>query len=120
MSHAEFALFIDPSNEAGKVLMAHFAALQLIMTPITQRDKSEESMNRSGTAAMGTSVRWLSWCHSRIGEGMRKYYEWTFEIVRGVKEGRVPLKFEERDEKISCLEDGDSHIAGSIEASMNE
>jgi len=94
MSHAEYAEYIDPSNEAGKLLMTHTSALQLIMAPITADQNSKNRIPQNATSSADSSSRWLRWCHSRISEGMREYYEWTLSIERGVEEGTIPLKFE--------------------------
>jgi hypothetical protein len=64
MSHPEFALFVSPTNEAGKLLQSHFAALQIIMTPITLSEAAggrEEQGGGSGTTGpgRGTTARWL-------------------------------------------------------------
>ena len=93
MSHEEFAKFVDPNNEAGKLLQSHFAALQLIMTPITLNLK-ERGNRDSTTTGDGVTARWLTNLHSKIHPGYRKYYEWPLSIEKGVSEGRVPLKFE--------------------------
>jgi hypothetical protein len=95
MSHEDFALFINPSNEAGKLLMAHFGALQLIMTPITlDQENREKAKVKSGHAPGGEgSSRWLRHSHSKIGQGMEEYYEWTLSIERGVEDGTIPLRF---------------------------
>ena len=96
MSHDEFALFIHPSNEAGKLLIAHFGALQMIMTPITLNQEyinKAEVRNSDTTAGAGSGARWLTHSHSKIGKGMEEYYEWTLSIERGVRDGTVPIRF---------------------------
>ena len=117
MSHAEFSAFIAPSNEAGKLLQSHFAALQLLMTPITLSKQAggREQRNETGPGA-GTTTKWLANMfvfpsprayisphsqliddigrrHRRIRPEMRIFYEWPLSIERGVSEGRVPLCF---------------------------
>jgi hypothetical protein len=92
MSHIEFATFVNPNNEAGKLLQSHFAALQLIMTPITQFEKERGKRFQIGD---GVTSRWLTNLHAKINPDYRKYYEWPLAIENGVYEGRVPLKFEQ-------------------------
>jgi len=92
MSHAEFATFVHPTNEAGKLLQSHFAALQLIMTPITLNSQGRRAATSPGR---GTTAIWLTALHKRINPDFRDYYEWPMQIERGVAERTVPLKFEE-------------------------
>jgi hypothetical protein len=91
MSHEEFSMFVDPNNEAGKLLQSHFAALQLIMTPITLNLKERGNRDPTGD---GVTARWLTNLHSKIHPDYRKYYEWPLSIERGVSEGTVPLQVE--------------------------
>ncbi|KAH8587693.1 hypothetical protein B0O99DRAFT_641090 [Bisporella sp. PMI_857] len=100
MSHPEFALFVSPTNEAGKLLQSHFAALQIIMTPITLSEAAggrEEQGGGSGTTGpgRGTTARWLKHLHKNIHPEMKMYYEWPIMIEQGVADGWVPLKFEQ-------------------------
>lgn len=99
MSHEEFALYIDPSNEAGKLLQAHFSALQLIMTPFTRREtvankrKCATSMYRQD----GTTVRWLVSLHRKIKPEMAMYYEWPMWVQKEVEAQRITLCWEDTD-----------------------
>lgn len=94
MSHEEFAKLVNPENEAGKLLQSHFAALQLIMTPITQSEK-ERGRKTPTTVGDGVTVRWLTNLHKNSLPEYRKYYEWPLAIEKAVYEGRVPLRFEQ-------------------------
>jgi hypothetical protein len=87
MSHAEFSLFINPSNEAGKLLMSHFCALQLIMTPIAAKENT--TRNREGD---GTTVSWLGHIHEHIKAGMEKYYEWPRWVEKELNAGRLKVR----------------------------
>jgi hypothetical protein len=92
MSHEEFAKFVDPRNEWGKLLQSHFAALQLIQTPISllvmHRKRPTASIEKDGI-----TVRWLSNIHKSILPEYRKYYEWPLSIEMAVYDGSLPLKF---------------------------
>ncbi|KAG9245472.1 hypothetical protein BJ878DRAFT_501243 [Calycina marina] len=94
MSHAEYSAFIASTNEVGKLLQSHFAALQLIMMPITLSEQAlvREPRNETSPGA-GTTTRWLTSLHRRIVPGMMAYYEWPLLIERGVHEGWVPFSF---------------------------
>jgi hypothetical protein len=93
MTHEEFSKFVDPNNEAGKLLQAHFVALQLVMTPINLQ---EIQRTRSpGGGGDGVTVGWLSNQHTKIHPDYRKYYEWTMEVERGVLDGSIPLKWDD-------------------------
>jgi len=59
MSHSEFVTFVSPSNEAGKLLQSHFAALQLVMTPITLSEQAGGRRNVTGPAS-GITSKWLT------------------------------------------------------------
>lgn len=99
MSHEEFALFIDPSNEAGKLLMSHFAALQLTMTPFTRRETKGKRFSRDNSTSPnrtdGTTNRWLGSLHRNINPEMRMYYEWPIWVEKAVGTGELKLTFEE-------------------------
>lgn len=97
MSHEEFALFIDPNNEAGKLLQSHFAALQLIMTPFTRRE-TIGSKRRSATMGQnndGTTARWLVALHRNIKPEMRPYYEWPIWVENAVAVGKLKLRWDD-------------------------
>ena len=99
MSHEEFALFIDPSNEAGKLLQSHFAALQLIMTPFTRRETDGRKVFRKNATSPdktdGTTNRWLVYLHRNINPEMRVYYEWPIWIENAVTTGALKMSFDE-------------------------
>jgi hypothetical protein len=99
MSHEEFALFIDPSNEVGKLLQSHFAAMQLIMTPFTRRETSGRKVFRKNATSPsktdGTTNRWLVALHRNINPEMRVYYEWPIWVENAVATGVLKMSFDE-------------------------
>jgi hypothetical protein len=97
MSHEEFALFIDPNNESGKLLQSHFAALQLIMTPFTRRETAG-SRRRNATMGQnndGTTARWLVALHRNIKPEMRPYYEWPIWVETEVAARKLKLRWDD-------------------------
>lgn len=92
MSYEEFAKFVDPRNQWGKILQSHFAALQLIQTPISLLG-SNRSQSTATTEKDGVTVRWLSNLHKDIDPAYREYYDWPVSIERAVYEGRLPMRF---------------------------
>ena len=109
MSHEEFALFIDPSNEVGKLLQSHFAALQLIMTPFTRRETSHRKIFRVNATTPGrtdgTTNRWLVALHRNINPEMRTYYAWPIWVEKAVATGEVKLTFDEEPILSSDMQD---------------
>ena len=94
MSHDEFAEFTNPANDVGKLLQAHFVAMQLIMTPISKveyvgRPSRAQSPEPSRVNNDGTTVRWLKALHRNIPPHMLKYYEWPLFIENEVAHGRI-------------------------------
>lgn len=84
-------MFVDSRNECGKLLQSHFAALQLIMTPVTLSDR--QARRPSGMAGDGVTVRWLSNLHKQTQPEYMKYYEWPMAIEKAVYENTLPLRF---------------------------
>jgi hypothetical protein len=109
MSHEEFALFVDPQNEAGKLLQSHFSALQLIMTPFTRRE-TIGSQRRNASAMQrtdGTTARWLVHLHRHIKPEMKKYYEWPIWVEKAVAAGALPLCWEDEATTLHKVVAGD-------------
>lgn len=91
MTHEEFSMFVDPRNECGKLLQSHFAALQLIMTPVTLSNR--QARRPSGMGGDGVTVRWLSNLHKQTHPEFMKYYEWPIAIEKAVYDNELPLVF---------------------------
>lgn len=99
MSHEEFASFIDPSNEAGKLLQSHVSALQLIMTPCVRRETVARK-RRNATLLKktdGTTARWLEALHRNIRPEMMIYYEWPIWVQKEVEAQRLTLCWDDND-----------------------
>ena len=97
MSHEEFAMFIDPNNEAGKLLQSHFGALQLIMTPFTRRETAGSRRRNAimGQNNDGTTARWLVALHRNIKPEMRPYYEWPIWVENAVAARKLKLRWDD-------------------------
>jgi hypothetical protein len=94
MSHDDYALFIDPNNEAGKLLQSHFAALQIIMTPFTRRETVGRRNAATGQSPDGTTARWLVALHRDIKSEMRPYYDWPIWVQNEMAAGRLKMSWE--------------------------
>jgi hypothetical protein len=89
MTQEEFREYCNPSNEACKILQAHFVALQLIMSPITKNEwatKENETGQRDGH---GKTVMWLVGLHRRAPAHMLRYYQWTLWVQQEVLNGNI-------------------------------
>jgi hypothetical protein len=89
MSHEEFAAFISPFNEAGKLLQSHFVALQLVMTPFTRRESTAKQHSAAPGEVPGSTGQWLVAIHRDIKPEMMKYYEWPRWVHRELEAGRL-------------------------------
>jgi hypothetical protein len=89
MSHEEFAAFISPLNEAGKLLQSHFVALQLVMTPFTTRESTGRQNSATLAQKPGSTGGWLVAIHRDIKPEMMMYYEWPRWVHREVEAGRL-------------------------------
>ena len=88
MPHENFRDFIDPENEVGRLLQAHFVALQLIMTPITNSERVSRKVP-DDPEEKNKSVGWLLGLHANIPPRLLKYYEWTMWIEDQVRNGKL-------------------------------
>jgi hypothetical protein len=90
MTQPDFEYFVNPSNEACKILQAHFVALQLIMSPVTKNEwaakERETGIKDDGN---GKTVGWLFGIHNHARKDMLKYYRWTMWVQREVLSSRL-------------------------------
>lgn len=91
MPQEDFRDLTQSSNEVGNAILAHFVALQLIMTPITrvERVQRHTSFGARDKFNDGKTVKWLRPLHANASDGMAKYYEWTRYVENEVNEGRI-------------------------------
>jgi hypothetical protein len=83
MTHDEFQHFINPANEIGQLLQAHFVAVQFLLSPITVRELGD----RKPEKPTNESVRWLHAILRRVSPQMQEFFEWPASVVRDVKTG---------------------------------
>ena len=88
MPNDDFRHLMNPVNDVGRLLQAHFAAMQLIMSPITKSEWAGRTSATSG-GANGKSGRWLETLHKNIPAHMLKYYEWTLWVEKEVYHGTL-------------------------------
>ncbi|KAM3084367.1 hypothetical protein ACMFMG_001527 [Clarireedia jacksonii] len=91
MSHEDFRDLTRPTNDVGNLLLAHFVALQLIMTPIIRVEGLPRNtrFNSREDIHIGKTVKWLRWLHANAAKHLEGYYEWTIYVEKEVTEGRV-------------------------------
>jgi hypothetical protein len=91
MSHDDFRDLTRPTNDVGNLLLAHFVALQLIMTPITRVERIQRTTQFVSREKFndGKTVKWLRPLHDNAAKHLETYYEWTILIEKEVNEGRV-------------------------------
>jgi hypothetical protein len=90
MTQAEFAAYCDQSNEACRLLQAHFVALQLLMSPITKNEwVAKEAQTGQKDDGNGKTVLWLVGLHRGVRPDMVRYYRWTLWVQKEVLSGRL-------------------------------
>lgn len=79
MSHEEFRDLTRTSNEVGNAILAHFVALQLIMTPITRVERLQRDTRLVVRDKFNDrkTVKWLRHLHANVPHHMKEYFEWT-------------------------------------------
>jgi hypothetical protein len=88
MSHEDFRYFTNPANDIGKLIQAHFIAMQMIMTPITLGvEKKDRKTAIAGP--QGSTKKWLTTIHADIPPHLRDYFEWTLWIEDQVNHEKV-------------------------------
>ncbi|KAG4442101.1 hypothetical protein IFR05_002387 [Cadophora sp. M221] len=90
----DFVHFINPSNVVGKLLQAHFVAMQLIMTPITNSERAHRQLvnpdeEPGDPKRLNPTVGWLASLHLNIPPEMMEYFQWTLWVEQEVLEGRL-------------------------------
>ncbi|KAH7356409.1 hypothetical protein BKA65DRAFT_579287 [Rhexocercosporidium sp. MPI-PUGE-AT-0058] len=94
LSQEDFIHFINPTNNVGKLLQAHFVSLQLIMTPITNSERAHRQLvnpdeEPDNPTRSNPTVGWLASLHSNIPPEMMEYFEWTLWVEQEVHKGKL-------------------------------
>jgi hypothetical protein len=78
MTQPEFEHYCNPSSLACQLLLAHFTALQLIMSPVTRAEQRfKEAEVGKQLNDNGKTVAWLVGIHRRVPNEYKKYFAWT-------------------------------------------
>ncbi|KAL3420439.1 C6 zinc finger protein [Phlyctema vagabunda] len=80
MSHEDFQWLLNPANLSGKLLQAHFIAIQLTMNPVTRKPDPRNPSTENW------SVRWMDPVCRDVPPGQWKYFEWPLAVAERVKE----------------------------------
>jgi len=80
MTMQEIGDFTNPSNHISRLLLAHFLALQMIVTPILNREWS----HRSRPTPIVTGVQWVDTIHRDLRPDLQKHLEWPQYIAHRV------------------------------------
>ncbi|KAF2273214.1 uncharacterized protein EI97DRAFT_164434 [Westerdykella ornata] len=76
--HEEFQSFIDPSNAVAQILLAHFIAIQAILTPIL----AFERVGFQGVHAPTAMLGWIENIYRNIPEPLRPHVEFCRQVSR--------------------------------------
>lgn len=77
-SHDEFQAFIDPNNVAAQILLAHFIAIQAILTPILYLER----VGFQGVDAPTCVLGWIEGIYANLSVEWRTYVEWPRQVSR--------------------------------------
>jgi hypothetical protein len=76
-SHDEFQTFIDPDNAVAQILLAHFIAVQAILTPILYLER----VGFQGVDAPTCVLGWIEGIYCNVPLKMRRYVEWPRQVA---------------------------------------
>lgn len=77
-THDEFQSFIDPNNSVAQILLAHFIAIQAILTPILILERVGFTGVDAPTAVLG----WIEGIYKNVPPNMRHHVEWCRQVAR--------------------------------------
>ncbi|KAF2690795.1 hypothetical protein K458DRAFT_412140 [Lentithecium fluviatile CBS 122367] len=77
-THDEFQSFIDPNNSVAQILLAHFIAIQAVLTPILVLER----VGFQGIDAPTATLGWIEGIYKNVPHGMRHYAEWPRQVSR--------------------------------------
>lgn len=76
-THDEFQCFVDPNNSVAQILLAHFIAIQAILTPILMLERVGFQGVDAPTAVLG----WIEGIYHTVPLGLRHYVEWCRQVA---------------------------------------
>ncbi|KAL6707216.1 hypothetical protein ACN47E_004763 [Coniothyrium glycines] len=77
-THDEFQAFIDPNNSVAQILLAHFIAVQAILTPILYLER----VGFQGVDAPTAVLSWVEGIYRNIPPILRHYVNWPRHVSR--------------------------------------
>lgn len=77
-THDEFQAFIDPNNSVAQILLAHFIAIQAILTPILYLERVGFQGVDAPTAVLG----WIEGIYRNVPPHLRHHVEWARQVSR--------------------------------------
>jgi hypothetical protein len=81
MTHDEFQHFINPANEIGQLLQAHFVAVQILLSPIAACEKGDRKPEKLSNECK----RWFGAILDRVSPQMQEFFEWPTYVAKGVE-----------------------------------
>lgn len=75
-THDEFQSFIDPNNSVAQILLAHFIAIQAVLTPILVLER----VGFQGVDAPTATLGWIEGIYRNVPPGMRGHVEWPRQV----------------------------------------
>jgi hypothetical protein len=75
-THDEFQAFIDPNNSVAQILLAHFIAVQAILTPILYLER----VGFEGVHAPTAVLSWIESIYWNIPCRMRHHVDWPRRV----------------------------------------
>jgi len=77
-THDEFQSFIDPNNSMAQILLAHFIAIQAILTPIFMLER----IGFQGVNAPTAVLSWIEGIYKNIPRNLRHLVQWCRDVGR--------------------------------------
>ncbi|CAO2658736.1 Nn.00g064590.m01.CDS01 [Neocucurbitaria sp. VM-36] len=77
-THDEFQAFIDPNNSVAQILLAHFIAIQAILTPILYLER----VGFQGVDAPTAVLSWIDGIYRNVPPHLRHHVEWPRQVSR--------------------------------------
>ena len=74
----EFQSFIDPKNSVAQILLAHFIAVQAVLTPILVLER----VGFQGIDAPTATLGWIEGIYQNVPLALRNYVKWPVEVSR--------------------------------------
>lgn len=77
-THDEFQAFINPNNSVAQILLAHFIAIQAILTPILYLER----VGFQGIDAPTAVLSWIEGIYRNVPPHLRHHVEWPRQVSR--------------------------------------